>query len=322
MAGSIDWTELLNHSISRSKFSALPTSIKLPALPHAVTRFMEQAKRTDTNLKDLAKIIETDSGLMLEVLRHVNASHLGLRHKATSALQALTLLGLRRSKQFVISTGLQAAVQARKSKLINQTCFWNASLQKALFARHVAVMLNADADTAFFGSLLQDYLLPVLTNDLYEPYLQFVDNRAAQAECLTQFEQANFGWDHATAAAGLATKWHLPDELVCCILFHHQGLMPFRDERLRHTPVTAVALSALLPDQLRQHYHGLESLIELQNEWPEFDLQTVAEQVDSNHEANDFGVRNDFPLARRCQNALVDRNSVDDGSLVPAPAIA
>lgn len=322
MSGKINWTELLNHAISRSKFSALPTTIKLPALPIAVTRFMEHAKRLDANLKDLAKIIETDSGLSIEVLRHVNASHLGLRHKATGVLQALTLLGLRRSKQFVISTGLQAAVQARKSKLINQTCFWNASLQKALFARHVAQMLNADGDTAFFGSLLQDYLLPILTNELYEPYLQFVDNRADQPECLTEFEQATFGWDHATAAAGLATKWHLPDELVCCILFHHQGLMPFRDERLRNTPVTAVALSALLPDQLRQHYHGLESLIELQDEWPEFDLQAVAEEVDNSHDANEFGVQNDFPLARRCQSALSDRNGVHDGSIVGAPAIA
>ncbi|MDA1016177.1 MAG: HDOD domain-containing protein [Planctomycetota bacterium] len=318
MSDSINWAELLAQSIDMSKFASLPSTVKLPALPHAVTRFMERANDPSADIKELAQIIETDSGLTLELLRHVNSASLGLRHRANNVRQALALLGVRRSKNFVISTGMQAAVTARKSKLINQTCFWNASLQKALFARDVADMLETDAETAFFGSLLQDYLLPVLTNDLFQPYVDFVESRIEQPETLSEYERSHFGWDHALAAAGLATRWHLPDDLVCCILFHHHGLVPFRNARLKHTPVTAVAISALLPDQMRQQYRGLEMLIALESEWPEFDLQALAEEVDRKQETSGLGVRNDFPLARRCQNARSEKRDYKDGSLKTA----
>ena len=318
MSDSINWAELLAESIDASKFAALPSNVKLPALPHAVTRFMERANDANAEIKELSQIIETDSGLTLEVLRHVNSSALGLRHRANNVRQALTLLGIRRSKNFVISTGMQAAVTARKSKLINQTCFWNASLQKALFAREIANMLQTDAEIAFFGSLLQDYLLPVLTNDLFQPYVDFVETRSEQPETLVEYERNCFGWDHALAAAGLASRWHLPDDLVCCILFHHHGLIPFRNEQLKHTPIAAVAISALLPDQLRQQYRGLEMLLELESEWPEFDLQTVAEAVDGKQDASGLGVRNDFPLARRCQNTRSGHHNYADGTLKTA----
>ena len=65
-------------------------------------------------------------------------------------------------------------------------------------------------------------------------------------------------------SAELAHRWHLPDELVCCILFHHHGLKILAHPQLRRSAVAVVALSALLPDQLQQHYHGLDDLVRLE----------------------------------------------------------
>src|SRR5437763_1739706 len=109
-------------------------------------------------------------------------------------------------------------------------------------------------DVAFSGALLQDFLLPVLTSEIYDKYLEFIKARDAQAIDICDFEQAGFGWDHAVAGACLAHRWKLPDELVCCILFHHQGLEILAHPALGRSPVAAVALAALLPDQLRQCY--------------------------------------------------------------------
>ena len=61
-------------------------------------------------------------------------------------MHALSLLGLRPSKNLLITVGTRAAVQARQSKLINQNSFWNAALQKALFAQEVAALLKTDPD--------------------------------------------------------------------------------------------------------------------------------------------------------------------------------
>ncbi len=110
-------------------------------------------------------------------------------------------------------------------------------------------MLQTDADVAFSGALLQDYLLPVLSNDLIDTYLEFVQNREGLPETLCEFEYSHFKWDHALAGACLAHRWNLPDELVCCILYHHSGLRILAHPQLGRTAVAAVALSAMLPEQ-------------------------------------------------------------------------
>jgi serine/threonine-protein kinase len=305
----VDWSQLRETALASFTLAALPPTLQLPALPLAVTRFLEKARFEDASLKELAAVLETDAGLTLELLKHVNSTFVGLRQKAKTVQQAMSLLGLRQTKLLVISAGAQAAVKSRKSKLLNQTCFWNSCLQRAIFAREIARLLGADTEIAFAGALLQDFLLPVVTNDLFEQYLHFSEHRSQQPECLCQFERQNFGWDHALAGACLAHRWKLPDELVCCILLHHHGLHILADPDLSRTPVAAVVLSALLPDQLRQHYTGLEQLALLQQKWPAFDLRALVEIVDHEHPSAGMGVGNDFPLLRRCKPVLLQDNA-------------
>ena len=309
------WQELIQQHLAGQTISVLPPTLKLPALPLAVTQFLEKSRRPDTSLKELSRIIETDSGLTLELLRYVNSAFIDLRHKANTVQQALSLLGQRQSTTFLITTGMEAAVRARKSKLINQGCFWNACLQKALFAREVAKLIGADQDMAFAGAMLQDFLLPILTNDLFEDYLGFVERRQEQPQLITQFEQAAFGWDHALAGACLAHRWYLPDEIVCCVLMHHHGLRLLADAQLCRSSVAAVAISSLLPDQLRQNYSGLEQLLLLEQKWPAFNLDELVNRVDQIHEESGLGVRNDFPLARRCKPAIDRHHEICDGML-------
>ncbi|MFO0917825.1 MAG: HDOD domain-containing protein [Planctomycetaceae bacterium] len=315
----IDWTRLREETLGTFTLTGLPPTLQLPALPHAVTTFIERSKDSRISLKDLAGIVETDAGLTLELLKHVNSAFVGLRQKAKTVQQAISLLGLRQSRLYLIAAGTQAAICARKSKLLNQTSFWNSSLQKALFAREVAKLLGADTDVAFAGALLQDYLLPILSNELYESYVAFVDQRPQQSECLCDYERQTCGWDHAAAAASLAHRWKLPDDLVCCILFHHRGLAILADRRLARSPASAVALSALLPDQLRQQYYGLEQLVLLQQKWPAFHLEELVAKVDEEHAASGLGIANDFPLSRRCQQILSSLQPPAAENSAPAP---
>lgn len=314
---AIDWAMIREDALGEYSEQATtfpPPSLSLPALPQAVTRFVEKSSQPDAQIKDLAAIVETESGLTVELLRHVNSTYVGLRVKAASAAQAIKLLGIRPTRNMLVTVGMRAAVQSKQSKLINQACFWNATLQKALFAREVALLLKTDPDLAFAGAMLQDYLLPVLTNDLFDKYAEFVRYRDSQPLQMCEFEQHAFGWDHAIAAALLAYRWKLPDELICCILFHHAGLEILTHPQLGRTPVAAVAVSALLPDQMRQCYQGLEQLQVLESKWPAFNLEQLARTVDEKHEEIGLGMRNDYPLARRCRGAITV-NPYADGSI-------
>jgi HD-like signal output (HDOD) protein len=311
----VDWAAIRETALGSFTLAELPPNMSLPALPLAVTRFVEKSNDPDASGKDLGKIVETDSGLTLELLKHVNSAFVGLKSKASSVTQAIQLLGVRASKNLIVTVGTKGAIQSRQSKLINQNCFWNGALQKALFAKEVALLLKTDGELAFSAALLQDYLLPVLTNDLFEPYMKFVELRDKERVNLVDYERQVNGFDHALAAAGLAQRWKLPDDLTCCILFHHRGLEILTDKDLGRTPAAAVAISALLPDQLRQSYSGLEQLMLLEQKWPAFNLQKLAETVDAKQAELGMGVHNDFPLSRRCKSLEQQQANNADGTL-------
>jgi serine/threonine-protein kinase len=317
--GFVDWAAIRDEALGNDSTSLIPPQVQFPALPHAVTLFVQRSRDETVPLKDLAKILESDSGLTIQLLKYVNSSFLAVKQKVVSALQALSLLGSQQSLRFVIATGMEAAVRAHESKLINQNAFWSANLQKAIFSREIALLLKTDPEVAFVGSLLQDFVLPVLTNDLLEDYRQFVQSEETTAKALCDFEQARFGWDHGLVGACLAYGWNLPDELVCCICYHHSGLRILTDPRLGRSPVAATALSALLPDQFCQNNQGLRLLMKLEPKWPAFNLQRLAESVDRQYVQMGLGIRNDFPLLPRCKS-LGNESSAPSVATIEAAA--
>lgn len=296
----MDWAAICDEAFAGFQLSSMPPTVELPALPHVVTLFVQRSKDPKVQFKELAQILETDSALTIELLKYVNSSSHGLRNNAKTVLQAISLLGCGKSQMFVIATGIEAAMRARFSKLIDQTAFWSDNLQKAIFAREIALLLRTDPEIAFIGGLLQDYLLPFLTNDLSDHYRVFMESRESEITTLSEFEQACFGWDHGLAAACLAHSWKLPGELVCCILYHHGGLQILTDPKLGRSPVAAAALSALLPDQFRPDHHGLELLTRLEQRWPAFCLERLAQSVDRQHKEMGLGIRNNSSLVERC----------------------
>jgi HD-like signal output (HDOD) protein len=294
----IDWAAVREEGLRDFSLSVMPPTLSLPALPHAVTRFLDRSADESVPLDELARIVETDAALTVELLKRVNGSSSGLSVRVKSVSQALALLGRRPTRMFLTTIGTEGAIRARKSKLINQNSFWNVCLQRALFAREVGRLLATDVDASFAGGLLQDFLLPLLTNELFDIYLEFVGQGNTAPEALAQFEQSHFEWDHAMASACLACQWNLPDELVCCILYHHAGLRILSHPKLGRSPVAAAALAAMIPDALHAH-HGMEQLVKLEKIWPDFNLENLAEAVDRQQSEAAVGVRNDFPLARR-----------------------
>jgi HD-like signal output (HDOD) protein len=309
----IDWAAIREEGLSDFSLSVMPPNLALPALPHAVTRFLERSADEDVSLEELARIVETDAGLTVELLKRVNSASSGLSVRVKSVGQALALLGRQPSRMFMTTIGTEGAIRARKSKLINQNSFWNVCLQRALFAREIARLLAADVDAAFAGALLQDFLLPLLTNELFDAYLEFVGLGSTAPDALAQFEQSQFDWDHAMAGACLAFQWNLPDEIVCGMLYHHAGLRILSHPKLGKTAVAAVALSALIPDALHTH-HGMQQLAKLEGIWPDFNLESLAETVDRLQAEAAVGVRNDFPLARRVKALRAERPQTDGGA--------
>jgi serine/threonine-protein kinase len=300
----IDWTKTREALLSTREKATLPPQVKLPMLPLAVSKFSQRADDPEASPRELAALIESDSGLTTELLKYVNSSAVGLSRKASSALQAMTLLGVRETKLHLLTYAFQRAMKKRESKLINIDNFWAANLERALLAREVARLLKADTELAFAGGMLQDFLLPAVTNDLFPAYYRFTKEQTERDVHLVDFERETFKWDHAETGAHLMHGWGFPDDLVCCVLLHHRGLRLLADKQLGRTAAAAVAVSALMPGPLRQVHDGMAQLLRLEQAWAGFDLLAVAECVDENYQVISPGPPNPFSFLRVCRKTL------------------
>jgi len=72
------------------------------------------------------------------LLRHINSAAVGLSQKATSAQQAVGLLGFRETSLSLVAQAMGRTMQGRESKRINLRNFWAGNLERAIFAREVA----------------------------------------------------------------------------------------------------------------------------------------------------------------------------------------
>ena len=301
----IDWTSIRKSLIGDQKKSILPKRIKLPILPLSVMKFAKRAEDPNANPEEFARIIETDSALTCDLLRYVNSSSTGLSHRVRCIQQAIAILGIQTCKTFLLTTAIKASMKGFESRLIDLETFWVSNLERALFAREIAVQLDADHDLAFSGGMLQDFLLPVTTNELYPEYLEFLRDQRETPISLAEFEREKFHWDHAEIAAQVMFNWEFPDSLICCVMLHHRGIKIMRDKRFQKTAAAAVALSALIPDSMIQEVNGFAQLVRLDEVWPQFDLMAIAKRVDERfHEISPVKV-NRTSLLNRCQRSTL-----------------
>ena len=300
-----DWTNLRKKLIGEGKQSPLPPEIKLPMLPKAVMEFSRKAEDPNSTPKELSKIIETDAGISCELLRMVNSSAFGLRRKVSSIQQTITLLGIRSTKLFLVTTGLKQAMASSDSKLINLPNFWSTNLERALMAREIACLMKVDADVAFSAAMLGDFLLPILYKELYDLYLKFTINQDSDPCLLNEFERRYFSWDHCAAAANVMLDWSFPDDLICTVYLHHEGLKLLTDDELGKTAAAAVAVASLIPDPLRQNPQGLSQLLTLNDAWPEFKLFELAEKIDEELREESTTTGNYLSLKNRLEKHAV-----------------
>ncbi len=277
---SFNWKTLGANSVASVKAELLPTSIELPALPHAVTEFVQKAANPNFDVNELSKSVEKDSALTVELLKHVNSAVYAMRTPIRSVRDAILHIGVNSAKLHLLAVGMKAASRALKTKLINQRNFWNESLQKALFAREIASRMSLDPGLAFLGGLLQDYILPSLTNTYDKQYLQFLDSPPGQGRELADWERETFGWDHSSVGAYFAAQWHFPDDVLCAIFFHHSLQSTLQEANAEFFKLFPVALASLLPDQLRQSPQGFPTLINVARHCRAIDLEDVCRIVD------------------------------------------
>lgn len=279
----MDWTALRRSLLASYDSPGLPRWLSIPAFPTAVHEFSKRAEDPEANAAELGRIVEADNGLTSELLRQVNSSAVSLRHKASTAQRAISVLGFYRSKLVLLNAAAHIALKSADLGSFDHEAFSIANLRRGLLAQMIAKSLDADEDLAFAGGMMSDCVLPVLVAHDSEFY-KTCRNGASESNALrplSYFEYNRFQFCHAYAAAQVCVGWKFPDDLICCILLHHAPTRKLIKLGLNGSAVVAVKIAAYLPDPFEQQPGGVQALEKIARHLPGVDLVDLLRQVDS-----------------------------------------
>jgi len=192
----------------------------IPPCPAVLTRLLKEMRQDDADFKKIGELISSDVGLAAAMLKTVNSPFFGLRTKATSVQQSLSLLGMRNVVQIVTGSLLRMAF-AESGDDLEQ--YWEKSSGIAQIAARIARPLaGLDRDEAYTFALFRDCGIPLMMRK-FPKYADFLaDEVATASRTFTEVEQALFKLDHARVGHQLAANWGLPEDTAFAILHHHE----------------------------------------------------------------------------------------------------
>ncbi|GAB4136841.1 HDOD domain-containing protein [Thermopirellula anaerolimosa] len=232
----------------------LLANAQLPALPQSAIQILQISQDPESGPAELAVPINADPGLAAQVLKFVNSSYFGFPGKIASVQQAITLVGMKTIKNFVLWSAVFSLMPSPKCGPFDVKGLWRDSLRRALFARELGRSLKApDCEELFAAALLQDMAVPLLAKEIPEIYVKFLAARDDGRRRLSTVEKAVCRWTHAEAGGMMARQWNLPARFVQLIEQH--VVSPSADLGDRELGEAVVGLSAMLPAGSDGNWH-------------------------------------------------------------------
>ncbi len=279
----------MHAAIASGDFGKMFKDARLPALPQAVSRVVEEVNKDEPNVAVLENIIAAEPEFSVKVLSTVNSSLFALRAQVTGIRHAITLMGFDRIRSVILSYSMLEALPKPESELFDHEAYWTDTLLRSLLVRAIAKRVRpGEEEEAFTAMLVSDVAIPVLLTTwrkYYEPIL--ADWRGSE-QCLAQLERDSYSWDHAQASAWILQKWDFPEKLVCLTGAHTLSPDEIRDFGMDDSVAGCLSVASLLPSSLSNNARKCGVLIEKavhdlglpRDDWP-----AIYDETKSSYEA-------------------------------------
>jgi HD-like signal output (HDOD) protein len=242
--------EVLDHEAAQ-----IVMDIGIPPCPGILTKLMREMRNDEPDFARLGNLIGGDVSLAAAMLKTVNSPFYGLRSKATSVQQSITLLGLRNVAQLVTGLLLRNAFPGGSTDLMDE--YWESSSAIAQISACLAREFSGvSRDEAYTFALFRDCGMLAMMG-AYPDYEPIFPGAKPPAEgSVTVYEDQCHGMNHARVGCQLAKTWLLPDEICQAVLWHHDyaavedGSAGIPAASRRHIAVALVAESLFVREKI------------------------------------------------------------------------
>lgn len=239
--------------------------IFIPPCPESLTSIMRKAKNPNADVSSIAQLISRDAGLAGPMLKLANSPLIGLRTKATSVLQAVSVLGMQKTLSLVQNIALQKSLSGDAHDFEK---FWERSSLTATIAEKLAIKFpTVSRNDAYIAALFHDSGIPVLMMKFRE-YRETMMAHCKPGRSICDIENQIFFTSHPVVGNMLTRNWNLPAHISKAILYHHDstiyGSMVEKSEV--YDLISILHMAECVTDE---HLHVNDK------EWPQFEQDVL-----------------------------------------------
>ena len=213
----------LSHSSPASTLVA--GMVDLVPLPQAYVRIRQAVEDPDSDLREIAEIVNSDPALAARLLRLVNSAYVGLVAPVETIDHAVRVLGMHQIHDMALATSAVGSLSQLRGELFNLFEFWQTSVLCAAGARELASrQMLPNPERMFIAGLLHNVGNLVIAHELPESWRECANKARAANRPYYELQRELLGYDYAEVSAELLRHWHLSAGLIVPIYLHTQAI--------------------------------------------------------------------------------------------------
>ncbi len=194
---------------------------RLPSAPRTYWALANTAARPDSNLSDIARIVQNDPAMSAKVLQLVNSAYFGISQRISSIPHAVSYLGTALLKGLALTTHVFATMEGRRTPGFSLEEFQAHSVGTGQLARRL-LHDPKRAEEALTAALVHDIGKVVMALSVPAQF-SAAARRARQAGIPAhKVERDMIGITHAEVGGYLLSAWGLPFTVVEAVAYHHE----------------------------------------------------------------------------------------------------
>jgi len=196
----------------------------LPPLPTLVSKVLQMLSEPETPFEDIESIISRDQALVTKLIKVGNSALYGGLQKVGSLRQVLTRLGLKTTRNLVLTASTRSYfLSNRKSMRVWGQFLWQHAVETGLAARRIAEITHyPDPEEAFVGGLIHDIGKLIMLMLFAKPYIEILKMKKVNQVASKSAEMRVLNCDHEQIGRLLMDRWNMPESAKACAEFHHR----------------------------------------------------------------------------------------------------
>ncbi|MBI3445435.1 MAG: HDOD domain-containing protein [Magnetospirillum sp.] len=218
----------------------------VPALPAALMALFDELQSPNGSAGEVAKIICSDVGLTVNLLKLTNSGFFYISSDVTDVLLAVKMLGFEMIRALAVLAGVFEAFSGSAMDCDTVRQLERRSLQIGMVARRIAEsagLSRAAVEQAQCAGMLAHVGSLLLFANWPAPMAELRRELDRSGGDIVTAERSTLGASHAEVGGVLLGLWGFTDPVVEAVLYHHEPRRSERHSNSANAPLAAVHIA-------------------------------------------------------------------------------